>query len=46
MFQRRTLPVEIINKDNVAAMRAQLAGEKNPGAAPLPTSQQAANAAP
>jgi len=46
MFQRRTLPVEIINKENVAAMRAQLAGEKNPAAAPAPTSQQAANAAP
>lgn len=41
MFQRRTLPVEIINKDNVAAMRAQLNGEKNGTAA---ASQQAASA--
>jgi ribose transport system substrate-binding protein len=46
MFQRRTLPVEIINKDNVAAMRAQLLGEKSSGQSPAPASQQSATAAP
>jgi ribose transport system substrate-binding protein len=47
MFQRRTLPVEIINKDNVAAMRTQLNGEKAEGGGgggnAAPTSQQSAS---
>lgn len=38
MFQRRTLPVEIVNKENVASVRAQLAGNGRAATtAPAPT---------
>ena len=46
MFQRRTLPVEIINKDNVTAIRGQLvggqAGAPSPAATPATPTTQAA----
>jgi ribose transport system substrate-binding protein len=35
MFQKRTLPVEVVTKDNVAAVRAQLEGKPAPMAAPV-----------
>jgi ribose transport system substrate-binding protein len=37
LFQRRTLPVEIINKDNVTAIRGQLVGGQAGAPSPAPT---------
>lgn len=34
LFQQRTLPVEVITKDRVEALRRQLAGEKSPATQP------------
>jgi ribose transport system substrate-binding protein len=37
LFQRRTLPVEVVNKENLAAIRAQLVGERPAIAPPAAT---------